>query len=316
MKRCHLTGLTRTGDYDLTKGLPGSRIEWLTRNPNGEAETVKVTLTGEPVEPGGRPPRSRELLVNFADLAIKGRDSLGNQVTKYPVKNITLERRGISTLGGREVWFDKDVLRINYDGRGELIGTFQGDDKILVITKDGEFFTSTYSDTNHYEDNILKLEKFDPGKVWTMVFDDPELGFPYIKRFQFEVSNRPQRFVGYSEKGRLIYLTDTPRPVLKVEFGGNDSVRPALEIVAEDFIGIKSFKAKGKRLTNYTLDTVSELEPLPVPEPEVPEVEDVTAEEIEDETQPIHAAEVSAETDSPEAKAPKTIQKGLFDDFE
>ena len=319
MKRCHLTGLTRTGDYDLTKGLPGSKIEWLTRNPNGEAETVKVTLTGEPAEPGGRPPRTRELTVNFADIAIKGRSSLGNQVTKYPVKSISLERRGISTLGGREVWFDKDVLRINYDGRGDLLGTFQGDDKILVITRNGEFFTTTYSDANHYEDNILRMEKFDPTKVWTLVFDDPELGFPYIKRFQFEVSGRPQRFVGYRDKATLILLTDTARPVLRIDFDGNDSVRPAQEIIAEEFIGVKSFKAKGKRLTNYNLGNIEELEPLPAEEPEEEPAEPETndAPETEDPQEP-EANETSTgpKDNLAPPKAPTTIQKGLFDDLD
>lgn len=321
MKRCHLTGLTRTGEYDLTKGLPGSRIEWLTRNANGEAETVKVTLTGEPIEPGSRPPRAKELIVNFADIAIKGRDALGNQVTKYPVKSITLERRGISTLGGREVWFDKDVLRINYDGRGELIGTFQGDEKILVITKDGEFFTSSYSDANHYDDNILRIEKFSPTKVWTMVFNDPELGYPYLKRFQFEASSRPQRFVGYSDKAELIMLTDTPRPVLRVEFGGNDSVRPHLEVVAEEFISTKSFKAKGKRLTTFTLGNITELEPLPVIEDEpAPPMQPEEPDPSEQEESTEHP-DSSDKPEKPESNAdkphnPKTIQKGLFDDFE
>ena len=314
MKRCHLTGLTRTGDYDLTKGAPGSKLEWLTRNPNGEAETVKVTLTGEPFEPGGRPPRSRDLTVNFADIAIKGRDTLGNQVTKYPVKSISLERKGISTLGGREVWFDRDVLRINYDGRGELLGSFQGDDKILVITKNGEFFTSSYSDTNHYDDNILRMEKFDPAKVWTMVFDDPELGYPYLKRFQFEVSARPQRFVGYSDKAELLMLTDTPRPVLKVEFGADDAIRTPLEIIAEEFIAVKSFKAKGKRLTTYVLGSIEELEPLPVEElaeqHEQPDPSDLS--EQSDQSEQPEQSEPSDTSSTP----PKTIQKSLFDDVE
>ncbi|MCH5214956.1 MAG: DNA gyrase/topoisomerase IV subunit A [Muribaculaceae bacterium] len=337
MKRCHLTGLTRTGEYDLTKGLPGSKIEWLTRNPNGEAETVKVTLTGEPIEPGGRPPRAKELTVNFADIAIKGRDSLGNQVTKYPVKSITLEKKGISTLGGRDVWFDKDVLRINYDGRGELIGTFQGDDKILVITKNGEFYTTSYSDTIHFEDNLLKIEKFDPHKVWTLVFFDPELGFPYLKRFNFEASARPQRFVGYSDQGEIILLTDTPRPVVHVEFGGDDAVRAPQDIVAEEFIAIKSFKAKGKRLSTYTIGSVTEGEPL---EPETPaeevsntpdpgsEVESLPADsgaeaesvEVESvETEASAPADVQTPDDDDahdDGKGPTVIQKGLFDDFD
>lgn len=317
MKRCQLTGLTRTGDYDLTKGLPGSRLEWITRNPNGEAETVKVTLTGEPAEPGGRPPRSREVTVNFADLAIKGRDSLGNQVTKYPVKGISLEKKGISTLGGREVWFDRDVLRLNYDGRGELLGTFQGDDKILILTKDGEFFTTSYADTNHYDDNILRIEKFDPAKVWTMIFYDPSLGYPYIKRFQFELSSRPQRYVGYSEKAALILLTDTPRPVFRMEFGGADAVRPEMEIIAEDFIAVKSFKAKGKRLTTFDLASVSELEPLPSLEADEPEAVAEDPEAID-----IEAQDVSEDPDNfndpgeKDIHPPLTIQKGLFDDFD
>lgn len=286
MKRFYITGLTRTGTYDLTKGLEGSRIEWLTRNPNGEAETVKVTLTGEPFEPGGRPPRAREIIIDFAKLARKGKDSLGNQVTKYPVKNITLEKRGSSTLGGRDVWFDRDVLRINYDGRGELLGNFQGDDKVLVITRNGEFFTSTYSDSNHYDDNIMRIEKFDPDKVWTLVFDDPELGYPYIKRFRFEVSAKPQRYLGYSDNARLIMLVDTPYPRLKVSFAGNDAVRPELEIEADEFIGIKSFKAKGKRLTTYQLGEIIELEPTKVPEPPVPEQPEDSAEEAAEDAEP------------------------------
>lgn len=337
MKRCNLTGLTRTGEYDLTKGLPGSKIEWLTRNPNGEAETVKVTLTGEPAEPGGRPPRTKELSVNFADIAIKGRGSLGNQVTKYPVKSIALERKGISTLGGREVWFDKDVLRINYEGRGQLLGTFKGDDKILVITKNGEFYTSSYSDANHYDDNILKMEKYVPGKVWTLIFRDPELEYPYLKRFQFEVSAKPQRFVGYSDKAELILLTDTPRPVLRVEFGGHDSVRPALELIAEEFISVKSFKAKGKRLSQYTIQEITELEPLPsLEESDGPEISEETelsdyseyseeaegseeaeisdiSEGVTDQSEP---SEISKKSEQSGHTPPQTIQKGLFDDFE
>ena len=286
MKRFYITGLTRTGTYDLTKGLEGSKIEWLSRNPNGEAETVKVTLTGEPYERGGRPPRSREVIVDFASLARKGKDSLGNQVTKYPVKNVTLEKKGSSTLGGRDVWFDRDVLRINYDGRGELLGNFQGDDKVLVITRDGEYFTSSYSDSNHYDDNIARIEKFDSEKVWTLVFQDPSLGYPYLKRFCFETSAKPQRFVGYDAKASLLLLTDTPYPRLRISHGGSDAVRPPVELEAEEFVGVKSFKAKGKRLTTFTLSEVTELEPTRVPEPEPePEPEEEAVDNSENEDQ-------------------------------
>ena len=267
MKRFYITGLTRDKEYNITKGVEGSRIEWLTCNPNGEAETVKVTLKDE-INESGRRPRNLEIFVNFSELAVKGKESLGNLVTKYQIKGITLEKRGSSTLGGREVWFDRDVLRLNYDGRGESLGIFQGDDKVLIITKTGEFFTSTYSDTNHYDDNILIIEKFDPHKVWTLALNDASLGFPYLKRFEFEVSAKPQRFVGSEPESSIILLTDTPYARLEVKFGGADAVRPPLEIETEDFIGVKSFKAKGKRISTYTIDTITELEPTRFPEPD------------------------------------------------
>ncbi|MDE7436916.1 MAG: DNA gyrase/topoisomerase IV subunit A [Muribaculaceae bacterium] len=266
MKRFYITGLTRDKEYNITKGVDGSRIEWLTCNPNGEAETVKVTLKDE-INETGRRPRNLEIYVNFSDLAVKGKESLGNLVTKYQIKSVSMERRGSSTLGGREVWFDRDVLRLNYDGRGESLGVFQGDDKVLIITKTGEFFTSTYSDTNHYDDNILQIEKFDPHKVWTLALNDASLGYPYLKRFEFEVSAKPQRFVGSEPESSIILLTDTPFARLEVKFGGADAVRPALEIETEDFIGVKSFKAKGKRISTYNIAEITELEPTRFPEP-------------------------------------------------
>lgn len=306
MKRFYITGLTRDKEYNITKGVEGSRIEWLTCNNNGEAETVKVALKDEPNE-SGRRPRNLELFVNFSELAVKGKESLGNLVTKYQIKSITLEKRGSSTLGGREVWFDRDVLRINYDGRGESLGIFQGDDKVLVITRDGEFFTSTYSDTNHYDDNILRIEKFDPHKIWTLALNDASLSFPYLKRFRFEVSAKPQRFVGSEPESSVILLTDTPFARLLVEFGGNDAVRPALEIETEDFIAVKSFKAKGKRISTYEIAGVSELEPTRFPEPEEepaeePESSDMVSEPDEDND----AGETAAETAG-------STEKSLFD---
>lgn len=306
MKRFYITGLTRDKEYNITKGVEGSRIEWLTCNNNGEAETVKVALKDEPNE-SGRRPRNLELFVNFSELAVKGKESLGNLVTKYQIKSITLEKRGSSTLGGREVWFDRDVLRINYDGRGESLGIFQGDDKVLVITRDGEFFTSTYSDTNHYDDNILRIEKFDPHKIWTLALNDASLGFPYLKRFRFEVSAKPQRFVGSEPESSVILLTDTPFARLLVEFGGNDAVRPALEIETEDFIAVKSFKAKGKRISTYEIAGVSELEPTRFPEPEEepadePESSDMVSEPDEDNDADETPAEITGST-----------EKSLFD---
>ena len=303
-KRFHIRGLTREKEYDITKGKPGSRIEYLSVNPNGEAETVKVNLTGEQGSQG-RSPRNKELLVDFSQLAIKGKESLGNLVTKFAVKSITLDKKGGSTLGGREVWFDRDVLRLNYDGRGESLGIFQGEDLVLVITTSGEYFTSTYSDTNHFDDNILKIEKFDPHKVWTLALYDASLGNPYLKRFNFEPSAKPQRFVGSDEQSRILLLTDTYYPRLEVTFAGNDAVRPALEIDAESFIGIKSYKAKGKRITTYHLGEIRELEPLRYPEPE-----QTTGVINEENVEEVEAEEVSAE---PESLNPQTIQGELFD---
>ncbi len=309
MKRFYITGLTRDKEYNITKGVEGSKIEWLTCNSNGEAESVKVSLKNE-INETGRRPRNLELIVNFSDLAVKGKDSLGNLVTKYPIKDkgITMYKRGTSTLGGREVWFDKDVLRLNYDGRGESLGVFQGDDKVLVITKNGEYFTSTYSDENHYDDNILRIEKFDPDKIWTLALNDASLGFPYLKRFKFEPNSKPQRFVGSEPESTVILLTDTPYARLEVKFGGADAVRPPLEIETEDFIGLKSFKAKGKRISVYEIAEISELEPTRFPEEpdEVQDVEPIEETEDENSDEAVVAEEVKESSEADE-------QPSLFD---
>lgn len=300
-KRFFITGLTREKEYNLTKGAPGSRVEWLTCNANGEAEVVKVSLKDEPNETGRRP-RAKEVMVNFADLDIKGKESLGNLVTKYQVDDVKLVEKGTSTLGGREVWFDRDVLRLNYDGRGESLGVFQGDDLVLVITKDGEYFTSSFADSNHYDDNILKIEKFDPHKVWTLALHDSSLGFPYLKRFVFEPSAKPQRFVGSEPESKIILLTDTAYPRLEVTFGGADSIRPSIEIDAEEFIAVKGFKAKGKRISTFTIDTVTELEPVRFPEIPEPEHHEAEATQIEESDQ-----------DGQNLKqSPKVVQGDLF----
>ena len=314
MKRFFITGLTREKEYDITKGLAGSRIEWLTANPNGEAETVRVSLADEP-NALGRRPRNTELTINFADQLIKGKESLGNLVTKFRVKSICLEKRGSSTLGGREVWFDRDVIRLNYDRRGESLGIFQGDDKVLVITKTGEYFTSSYSDNNHYEDNILRIEKFDQDKVWTLALFDKALGFPYLKRFKFEANARPQRFVGGDEGGDILLLSDRPDARLLLTFGDADAIRPPLEIDTEEFISVKSFKAKGKRLTQYTLATIEDITPEPEPAEEpTPETvtEESAAQAPEDNSLTGEATVPDTDTDTDTGGT----QPSLFDGFE
>ncbi len=307
-KRFFITGLTRDKEYNMTKGEPGSRIEWMTVNPNGEAETVKVLLKDDP-GPDGRRPRNREVMCDFAALDIKGKESLGNLVTKFTIQSVTLDKKGTSTLGGRDVWFDRDVLRINYDGRGDYLGSFLGEDLVLVITKDGEFYTTSFSEENHYEDNILRIEKYIKGKVWTLALNDAELGYPYLKRFEFEASKNPQRFVGNGPESSMILLTDTPYPRLQVTFGGNDSVRPALEIDAEEFIGVKGFKAKGKRITTYQLDEITELEPLRQPEPET-----TTQTETIDNSDNSDDSDWSDSSDQTDSANPQTIEPSLFED--
>ncbi len=314
MKRFYITGLTREKDYNMTKGTDGSRIEYLTCNPNGEAETVRVSLKNE-INESGRRPRNLDIYVDFSDLAIKGKDSLGNLVTKYPIRNISLESKGVSTLGGREVWFDRDILRLNYDGRGESLGVFQGNDQVLILTNTGEFFTSSYSDTNHYEDNIMRIEKFNPEKVWTLALNDASLGFPYLKRFKFEPSAKPQRYVGSEPESSIILLTDTPYARLNVEFGGADAVRPALEIDTEEFIAIKSFKAKGKRISTYTIANITELEPTKVDTPDTEETEGESDEIVTeaDTVEEVENNDASVSTTETAPKSNPTIKDSLFD---
>ena len=272
MKRFAVTGVVRDREYDVTQGKPDSRILYFSANPNGEAEVIKVTLKPNP--------RVRKIVFeeDFSQLAIKGRQAIGNILTRLPVHKIVLKQRGASTLGGRKVWFDRDVLRLNYDGRGEYLGEFQTDDRILVILENGDFYITNFDLANHYEADIRILEKYDPHKVWTAVlYDADQQNYPYIKRFCLEASARKQNYLGENRKNRLILLTDEPYPRLEVVFGGGDAFRDPLVIEADEFIAVKGFKAKGKRLTTYTLETVNELEPTrhpdPTPEPAAVEEE-------------------------------------------
>ena len=258
MKRFAVTGVTRDKVYDLTPGKPGTRICWFSANPNGEAEVVKVILKPKPRL------KTLQFDVDFSELAIKGKQSLGNIVTRNEVHRFSLKEKGTSTLGGRKVWFDRDVLRLNYDGRGEYLGEFMGDDKVLVLTTSGEYYMTGFDAANHYEDNILRIEKFRPGHVWTVILNDADQGYPYIKRFAFEPSAKKQRFIGENPRSSIVLLSDTPGARFRVVFGGNDVFREPMEVDAAEFIGTKSFKAKGKRLTNWAIASVEEIEPNPV----------------------------------------------------
>jgi len=261
IKRFAVTGVTRDREYDLTQGNPNSRVVYFSANPNGEAEIIRILLKPKP--------RLKLLIIekNFGDIAIKGRQSIGNVVTKNDVYKITLKEKGASTLGGRKVWFDRDVLRLNYDGRGDFLGEFQGEDQILVVSRNGDFYTTNFDVSNHYGDDIIFIEKFDPDKVWTAaLYDVSQNGYAYLKRFTFETSQRKLNFVGENPGNKLILVTDTMFPRLEVTFGGHDSFRDPMIVDAEEFIGIKSFKAKGKRLSTFEVKSVIELEPTRFPE--------------------------------------------------
>jgi topoisomerase-4 subunit A len=257
IKRFNITGINRDKEYVLTKGTEGSRVLYFSVNPNGEAETVKVILKPKP---------RQKLLVfekDFSEVGIKSRNAIGNILTKAEIHKITLKQKGVSTIGGRMVWFDWKVLRLNYEGRGDELGEFQNDDQILVVLRNGDFYTTNFDLSNHYEDNILTIEKYDPDKKWTAAFFDADQGYRYLKRFQIEaINNRKQNFMSENPDSRLFLLTDEAYPRIEVVFGGKDSGREPLIIDVEQFIGVKSFKTKGKRISSYEIQTINELEPI------------------------------------------------------
>jgi topoisomerase-4 subunit A len=280
IKRFAVTGITRDKEYDLTQATPGSRIVYFSANPNGEAETIRVILK----------PKARQKILtfdrDFSDITIKGRQSMGNLLTKVEIHKINLKQKGISTLGGRKVWFDRDVLRLNYDGRGNFLGEFLADDKILVITQKGDFYMTNFDLSNHYEEDILIIEKYKAGKIWSAaLFDADQQHFPYLKRFTLDFTVKKQNFLSEHPDSKLILLTDQAYPRIEVTFGGNDHFREALTIDVEEFIAVKGFKAKGKRITTYAVEIIRELDPLRFPESEtereIPQMQEIEPEEDE-----------------------------------
>lgn len=265
IKRFNVTGITRDREVDLTMGTPGTRVLYFTANPNGEAEVIKVTLDAAVLN--DHPRMSLFLERSFASIDIKGRTSKGNILTKFPVHRITLKSQGHSTLGGRKVWFDPDVNRLNYDEHGRLLGEFFDEDQILVVLKSGEFYLTNFDLNNHYEENILRIEKFEADKIWTCVlFDADNQGYPYLKRFQMEATKRKQNYLGENAQSQLVLLTDVVYPRIQVNYGGADEFRGSEEIDAEQFIAVKGFKAKGKRISTYQIESIVELEPTRFPE--------------------------------------------------
>ncbi len=256
VKRCAITGMTRDKEYNMTRGTPGSKIIYISANPNGEAEVIKIH----------HKPRARlKKLVfefDFGQLAIKGKSSMGNILTRNPVQKVSLKEKGLSTLGGRKIWFDDAVFRLNVDGRGLFLGEFSSDDKILVITKNGYFRITGFDLSNHFEDNILIIEKYRPGKVYSVVYWDAEQKFYYLKRFVIEESEKPLCFINEDQESKLISITEVEYPRFEIEFGGKHKTRDNEIIEVSEFIGVKSYKAKGKRLTSFMVDNIHEIEPV------------------------------------------------------
>ncbi|MCM1484161.1 MAG: DNA gyrase/topoisomerase IV subunit A [Muribaculaceae bacterium] len=273
-KRFNVLGVTRDREYNLTQGKPGSRVVWFSANPNGEAEVVKVTLKPKP--------RLKSLFidVDFRELAVKGRAAMGNIVTKNEVYRFSLKEKGRSTLGGRQVWFDPDVLRLNYDGRGDYLGEFGPSDLVLVVLNSGEYYTTSFDSSNHYEDGIRFISKLNPNQVWTAVlYDADQQGYPYLKRFTFEPSARRQSIIGENPKSKLMALSGAFGARFELTFGGADEFRGGMTVTAPEFVAVKSVRAKGKRLTTYTVSDIKEIEPVEIPEPELDDTEDVLPDE-------------------------------------
>lgn len=265
VKRFNVTSITHDREYDVTQGAPGSKIHYFTANPNGEAEVIKVTLKPNP--------KLRRIFfeMSFSELAVKGRGSRGNLLTRLDVHKITLKSHGASTLGGRKVWFDYDVQRLNFDERGDYLGEFHSDDMVLVMLDNGDFYTTNFDPNNHYESTgLMRVEKFDETKVWTAVlYDADNDNNLYIKRFNFERASqtRHQNFMGDNPNCKFVALTDQAFPRFQVSFAAPDDFREPLVVDAEEFIAVKGFKAKGKRMTTFNVAKVEELEPTRFPEP-------------------------------------------------
>ena len=265
MKRFAVTGIARDKEYDLTQGKPGSRVMYFTANPNGEAEIIRVAL---------KPAlhlKKLEVIKDLSELAIKSRTARGNVLTKYDVKSITLKQKGHSTLGGRKVWFDPDVLRLNYDGQGMYLGEFVEDDRILVITTTGDYYTTNFDLTAHFDQNIWRIEKFDRDKVWSLAMWNADLGYYYGKRFQLDAQAKSQNMLGENADSKMTILTDREEATFQLTFV--DETKATMEVLMSDFIEVKSPKAKGKRFATWEVAKIEDITPEPEPEPEEEEVE-------------------------------------------
>ena len=272
MKRCAIKSVTRDKEYDLTKGTPKSELLYLSVNPNGEAEVLRIYLR----------PRARLkkciIDLDLSTLAIKGRQSVGNLVTRYSINKIVLKERGTSTLGGQNIWYDEDVRRLNADGRGMLLGEFKGDDKIVVWTAKNQYYITGYDIQQHFPDDTIRVERFVADRVYALCYYDGEQKYYYMKRFQLEASDKTQYFLDEGAPMTFVAMTYRKGATLEVVFGGQNAQRPTEMVDVDEFIGIKSHRAKGKRITTYEVATLRFVEPE---EPEEEELEPMDVADVE-----------------------------------
>ena len=296
-KRFAITSITRDKEYDITTGAEGSKILWFSVNHNGEAETVKIALRPK------KGIKKSQLEYDFSALGIKGRTSRGNLVTKYAVQQIQLKSKGVTTLGGKDIWYDPDIQRLNEDGRGDHIGQFSGNDRVLAIFSDGSYYTTNYEVVNKYQGDVIRIEKLDPGLTYTVLYWDNAVKAFYIKRFSFvESNNTPQSFISDAKGSKLVDLSDDLHPQVKLTFGGRHEGREAELLDAEEFIAKKGLTAKGKKCSSYDLAAVEFVEPLHKPEDDVdPDgQEPVEIEVAAEDEEPI---EMELDVDIPETPA-------------
>ena len=301
MKRFAVTGVARDKEYDLTQGTKGSRVMYFTANPNGEAEVIRVTL---------KPAlhlKKLEVIKDLSELAIKSRTARGNVLTKYDVKSITLKQKGHSTLGGRQVWFDPDVLRLNYDGQGMYLGEFAEEDRILVITNNGGYYLTNFDLTAHFDQNIWRIEKFNGEKIWSLAMWNADLGYYYGKRFLLDAQAKLQSMLGENSDSKMTILTDREEAMFRITFV--DETKPAIEVQMSEFIEAKSPKAKGKRFSTLDIAKIEDITPEPEPEPE-PEMEPNEGDEL---TEPV-GDEAQTTTETNVVDVPFTITNEVPED--
>ena len=308
MKRFAVTGVARDKEYDLTQGKPGSRVMYFTANPNGEAEVIKIQL---------KPAlhlKKLEVIKDLSELAIKSRTARGNVLTKYEVKSITLKQKGHSTLGGRKVWFDPDVLRLNYDGQGMYLGEFVEEDRILVITNNGVYYLTNFDLTAHFDQNIWRIEKFDSDKVWSLAMWNADLGYYYGKRFQFDAQAKLQNMLGENTESKMIVLSDREEAQLRITF--TDETKPEMEVLMSEFIDVKSPKAKGKRFSTWEIAKIEDITPEPEPveeeNDEEEESEATATPEAVEEALPVVDVPFTITNEVPEDSKPVDEQLTLF----